>query len=44
MLADMRGTDRHAAAAYLNAATFLANNDSTAVFGAIGDLVRCGAN
>jgi glycerate 2-kinase len=31
-----------AAAAHLNAATFLANNDSTAFFRAIGDLVQCG--
>jgi hydroxypyruvate reductase len=31
-----------AAAAHLNAATFLTNNDSTAFFGAIGDLVHCG--
>ncbi len=31
-----------AAAAYLNAAKFLANNDSTGFFRAIGDLVECG--
>ena len=31
-----------AAAADLNAATFLANNDSTTFFRAIGDLVQCG--
>jgi hydroxypyruvate reductase len=31
-----------AEAAALNPATFLANNDSTAFFAALGDLVRCG--
>jgi glycerate 2-kinase len=38
----MPDTLSRAAAAHLNAATFLANNDSTAFFRAIADLVQCG--